>query len=140
MSSDLVKLLRSGVSRNRLIETLGGMQHYVSNLKAAERIEELESANSDKSQLLASYLERIKELEAENEAVKGTIQLQDEEIGIKGDAIAELEGNRNSLMAQVVNLGGIAIANSCLSAEQIKDIQDKIVSLPTPPEDNSNGG
>lgn len=42
--SDLTKQLRSGVSRNRSIETLGGMQHYVSNLKAADRIDELETA------------------------------------------------------------------------------------------------
>ena len=48
----LVKKLKSGVSNNRLIETIGGCQHYVSNLEAAqaltelqERIDELESQN-----------------------------------------------------------------------------------------------
>ncbi len=40
-TSDLVKKLRSGVTVNRLIETLGGLQHYVSNLEAADKIESL---------------------------------------------------------------------------------------------------
>ncbi len=43
--NDLVKKLRSGVTVNRSIETLGGMQHYVSNLEAADKIESLTAQN-----------------------------------------------------------------------------------------------
>jgi hypothetical protein len=53
--ADLVKQLRSGVPNNRLIETLGGMQHYVSCLKAADRIEADAKRIAELEEILNSY-------------------------------------------------------------------------------------
>lgn len=63
MSDDLIRRLRSGRSNNSLIETVGGCQHYISCLKAADTIETLHA--------------KIAELQADVETLQADVALSD---------------------------------------------------------------
>ena len=90
--------LRCGASRNRLIETVGGMQHYVINLKAAQAIKQLQATIKEQDKMCSDYFEghttnmkRIAELQAKVEKLESALK-SNTDAYIRGwvDALAEV--------------------------------------------------
>ena len=82
--AELVKKLKSGRIRNRLIVTVGGMQHYVSCLEAADTIESLQAKVQTKTlqwagvkDMLATELAKIKSLQARVAELEERLEVDD---------------------------------------------------------------
>lgn len=145
---DFIKQLRSGRHNNQLIETLGGCQHYVSNLKSADIIEQLEfrdkqsredmvtmaSVNSTLyakiEQLEASIIHAkwvsamatIEQLQEDRDKLDDLLVDAQEEVEQLGVRVEELEGLIDNIYNSDCNLATASIiAANLIPPQQEKD-------------------
>ena len=100
--------LRCGASRNRLIETVGGMQHYVSNLKAAQAIKQLQAT-------IIELENEVNDAERERPVLQTTIRKQQA-------TITELEAELDK-MWKLVDYSGLSVDEAMTVLAQMKEIE-----------------